>query len=243
MDSKKVNLLLMNKSDLLSDKQRYGPMALSVFISVREMWFQYFKSQVGFEAVAFWSAKPNDVQNIEESLDDEEKSLDDEDKSLDDDKKSLDDDDDDDKKSLDDDKSVDEYSNSDTDTDPNTATSDTAGASVETGRGGVVGGAPADVTEEDCCHSHDAKGLYIHSSKLLTREQLIELFMRLAPDDSKPHDSHMTRYPPTQTERPVTVGLAGYPNVGKSSTINSLMGTKRVPVSATPGRTKHFQVS
>ena len=184
MDSKKVNLLLMNKSDLLSDKQRYSPMALSVFISVREVWFQYFKSQVGFEAVAFWSAKPNDVQNIKESLDDEEKSLDDEDKSLDDD--------DDDKKSLDDDKSVDEYSNSDTDIDPNTATSDTAGASVETGRGGVVGGASADVTEEDCCHSNDAKGLYIHSSKLLTREQLIELFTRLAPDDSKPHDSHMT---------------------------------------------------
>ena len=41
----------------------------------------------------------------------------------------------------------------------------------------------------------------------------------------------------------MTIGLVGYPNVGKSSTINALMGTKRVPVSATPGRTKHFQVS
>jgi large subunit GTPase 1 len=37
------------------------------------------------------------------------------------------------------------------------------------------------------------------------------------------------------------VGLVGYPNVGKSSTINSLMGEKRVSVSATPGKTKHFQ--
>ena len=35
----------------------------------------------------------------------------------------------------------------------------------------------------------------------------------------------------------------GYPNVGKSSTINALIQTKKVPVSATPGRTKHFQVS
>jgi len=33
----------------------------------------------------------------------------------------------------------------------------------------------------------------------------------------------------------------GYPNVGKSSTINVLAGNKRVAVSATPGKTKHFQ--
>ncbi|XP_062522770.1 large subunit GTPase 1 homolog [Corticium candelabrum] len=41
--------------------------------------------------------------------------------------------------------------------------------------------------------------------------------------------------------RVVTVGLVGYPNVGKSSTINTLLQDKRVPVSVTPGRTKHFQ--
>lgn len=33
----------------------------------------------------------------------------------------------------------------------------------------------------------------------------------------------------------------GYPNVGKSSTINALIGEKKVSVSATPGKTKHFQ--
>ena len=33
----------------------------------------------------------------------------------------------------------------------------------------------------------------------------------------------------------------GYPNVGKSSTINSLLGEKKVSVSSTPGKTKHFQ--
>ena len=32
-----------------------------------------------------------------------------------------------------------------------------------------------------------------------------------------------------------------YPNVGKSSTINSLLGEKEVSVSATQGKTKHFQ--
>eukprot|EP00466_Bigelowiella_natans_P020862 jgi/Bigna1/53235/estExt_Genewise1Plus.C_170041 len=39
----------------------------------------------------------------------------------------------------------------------------------------------------------------------------------------------------------VTVGMIGYPNVGKSSTVNVLMGEKKVSVSATPGKTKHFQ--
>lgn len=39
----------------------------------------------------------------------------------------------------------------------------------------------------------------------------------------------------------MVVGLVGYPNVGKSSTINALIGEKKVSVSATPGKTKHFQ--
>lgn len=50
-------------------------------------------------------------------------------------------------------------------------------------------------------------------------------------------------------QRPVVVGMVGYPNVGKSSTINALMGAstlahgvKRVSVGNTPGKTKHFQV-
>ncbi|XP_068137256.1 large subunit GTPase 1 homolog [Hyperolius riggenbachi] len=42
-------------------------------------------------------------------------------------------------------------------------------------------------------------------------------------------------------EEQVTVGLVGYPNVGKSSTINTILGNKKVSVSATPGHTKHFQ--
>lgn len=39
----------------------------------------------------------------------------------------------------------------------------------------------------------------------------------------------------------LVVGLVGYPNVGKSSTINALLGSKKVSVSSTPGKTKHFQ--
>ena len=37
------------------------------------------------------------------------------------------------------------------------------------------------------------------------------------------------------------VGLVGYPNVGKSSTINAIFGSKKTAVAPTPGKTKHFQ--
>ncbi|KAI5074215.1 hypothetical protein GOP47_0010176 [Adiantum capillus-veneris] len=37
------------------------------------------------------------------------------------------------------------------------------------------------------------------------------------------------------------VGFVGYPNVGKSSTINALVGEKKTGVTSTPGKTKHFQ--
>lgn len=38
-----------------------------------------------------------------------------------------------------------------------------------------------------------------------------------------------------------TIGLVGYPNVGKSSTINALLKGKKAAVSDTPGKTKHYQ--
>lgn len=39
----------------------------------------------------------------------------------------------------------------------------------------------------------------------------------------------------------LTIGCIGFPNVGKSSVMNALMGRKVCSVSRTPGHTKHFQ--
>ncbi|XP_037089887.1 large subunit GTPase 1 homolog [Pollicipes pollicipes] len=66
------------------------------------------------------------------------------------------------------------------------------------------------------------------SPRLLSREQLISLLKTV----------HGGR---RRTEGAATVGFVGYPNVGKSSTINALLQAKKVSVSATPGKTKHFQ--
>ena len=35
--------------------------------------------------------------------------------------------------------------------------------------------------------------------------------------------------------------MVGCPNVGKSTTVNALVGGKKVAVGETPGKTKHFQ--
>ncbi|KAL9091940.1 MAG: hypothetical protein Q9165_004692 [Trypethelium subeluteriae] len=69
-------------------------------------------------------------------------------------------------------------------------------------------------------------------TRILTTDELEELFLQHAPAIE----------PDTDTpSRKTQIGLVGYPNVGKSSSINALIGSKKVSVSATPGKTKHFQ--
>ncbi|BGO98802.1 hypothetical protein NBRC10513v2_003198 [Rhodotorula toruloides] len=69
-------------------------------------------------------------------------------------------------------------------------------------------------------------------TRILSVLELEELFLSHAPEVSlaKGHGNEK-----------LVVGLVGYPNVGKSSTINALIGEKKVSVSSTPGKTKHFQ--
>lgn len=69
-------------------------------------------------------------------------------------------------------------------------------------------------------------------TKILTVDELEALFLKNAPEIESKDTEH-----PRKTQ----IGLVGYPNVGKSSTINALIGAKKVSVSSTPGKTKHFQ--
>lgn len=63
--------------------------------------------------------------------------------------------------------------------------------------------------------------------RILSREELIDYFKTFS--ESLGHSGTLM------------VGFVGYPNVGKSSTINTLLRAKKVSTSATPGKTKHFQ--
>ncbi|KAK4621324.1 Large subunit GTPase 1 [Fulvia fulva] len=71
-------------------------------------------------------------------------------------------------------------------------------------------------------------------TRILTTDDLEALFLEHSPAATGPSEDG------TAT-RKTNIGLVGYPNVGKSSTINALLGAKKVSVSATPGKTKHFQ--
>ena len=81
-------------------------------------------------------------------------------------------------------------------------------------------------SEEDLNEEDD------YRTRILTVDELEALFLENAPD-VETADGEPTR----KTQ----IGLVGYPNVGKSSTINALIGAKKVSVSSTPGKTKHFQ--
>ncbi|CAH1272689.1 GNL1 [Branchiostoma lanceolatum] len=71
-------------------------------------------------------------------------------------------------------------------------------------------------------------------------------------DDDKDEDTSVPD-PPEETDQDrsspylqfrdgvLTIGCVGHPNVGKSSLMNGLVGSKVVSTSRTPGHTKHFQ--
>lgn len=95
-------------------------------------------------------------------------------------------------------------------------------------------------TEMEQKSADDGEGSYCYSdvdkdrkndlkNSLYTREELIDYFEKLKIRKCPEKDKIM-------------IGMVGFPNVGKSSTINALLGDKKTSVSSTPGKTKHFQV-
>ncbi|KAG6094023.1 hypothetical protein E4U30_003731 [Claviceps sp. LM220 group G6] len=84
------------------------------------------------------------------------------------------------------------------------------------------------LTSGDEDENEDADEDEDEDTQILTVDELESIFLQHAPKDAG-------------ADHKLQVGLVGYPNVGKSSTINALIGAKKVSVSSTPGKTKHFQ--
>ncbi|KAL0130656.1 hypothetical protein PUN28_002347 [Cardiocondyla obscurior] len=204
----KLNMILLNKADFLTDEQR-------------EVWAKYF-TEINVQ-IAFFSATlaAEKQQQLQEQDEDEENSID---------KNDSDHSDKEDECSNDEwtsqFASESEYESAENDIDNDTRST----SNIENNHDDEIKTQcvleKLKIREIDL---EDKTKKIINSPKLLNRNELIELFKTIY-SSNKRYTSGVT-----------TVGLVGYPNVGKSSTINTLLMDKKVSVSATPGKTKHFQ--
>ncbi|KAJ3545803.1 hypothetical protein NM688_g5585 [Phlebia brevispora] len=206
---RRKNLLLINKSDLLTAKQR-------------RQWADYFDSQ-GIQYAFFSAANATALQEARrDALAAEEARLEAEAHVVDGERQSHEEG-----------EEVDESPESQASVVAPPPDSESDEELYET---------ESDESDADDDHFHDALRLEEDGAdaqdpraRVLSVLELEDLFVKAAPDLSNFTDASGQQ--PTK----LVVGLVGYPNVGKSSTINSLIGEKKVSVSSTPGKTKHFQ--
>lgn len=210
-------LLLINKADLLDEAQRR---AWAEYFEKQDITFAFFSAA---DETARQMAKAQRDAQFEEAARQQEEEHDD-------------DDDDDDAGAEDDDEHNEhnEHNEHDNDHDGHDAHDDMDGEREE------AAAAPNGSAEEAADALEATLRLDRDPARVLNVLELEELFLQCAPpltefrrpDPSLPNDG---------VPEKLTVGFVGYPNVGKSSTINALLGEKKVSVSATPGKTKHFQ--
>jgi large subunit GTPase 1 len=189
VDSKKNNLLLVNKADMMT-------------LAQRQAWADYFvEAGINYK---FFSAELAKEMNEARALE-EEDSEEDSDESSEEDEEDIETEDDELAKEA---KKIDLQDKQE---------ESAKWVDEETV---AVPGTDGPVSEED------------ERTRILTTEDLEALFLEHSPEVDTGPDG---------VPRKTSIGLVGYPNVGKSSTINALIGAKKVSVSATPGKTKHFQ--
>lgn len=186
VDPKKRNLLLVNKADMMSEKQR-------------QAWAEYFAAKgISYKFFSAHLAKEQNEAQIDTDVLDE-----DEDSDI-----------------------------SDT-TVPDNALADALAKKVENIHVQDNEEEAEWSSEEDLDSNASSLSSYSkEQTRILTVDELESLFLENVP--TYPSESN-------GTAAKTTIGLVGYPNVGKSSTINALIGAKKVSVSSTPGKTKHFQ--
>lgn len=191
VDKRKNNLLLVNKADMMTEKQR-------------QAWATYFQDEViNFRFFSAELAKDANLAREGDAI------------------------------PSDDSENVEEHDASDEESEDTEIAQEAEKIHI---------GGEADVEEDWTSEEEDddtedetmdTKHRLDHSdaTRILTTDELEALFLEHAPKVKN------TEGKPRKTQ----IGLVGYPNVGKSSTINALIGAKKVSVSATPGKTKHFQ--
>lgn len=224
VDPKKMNMILINKADFLTEEQR-------------QAWAKYF-SDIGIQ-VAFFSATLASEGQRNKDIIEEECSEDEQDG------KEESESDDNYERNENDDSNESLY-NSEFASESEYESADDGINSTNTEHTNETSELKTEKqawSKDNQCNSHalehvvdkvdeenikEGNKKVENSSELLGRDQLVSFFKRIYKDE-------------TYTKGITTIGLVGYPNVGKSSTINALLMDKKVSVSATPGKTKHFQ--
>ncbi|BFZ53035.1 hypothetical protein PYCC9005_000058 [Savitreella phatthalungensis] len=219
LDKRKRNLLLVNKADLLT-------------LAQRRRWAQYFRAHnVRFSFFSAYLAKEEQERRQQEAeravpADEPESAPSDEESDEGEDDDSANDDVDHAYIEIDD-TSADENDLDGQDNDLDDEQCDVGSINEESRGIGLA--SQAHQKDQDIPLSEDVSA---RDLRILTVDELEELFLRSAPEVLPDTEGRI---------RKTHIGLVGYPNVGKSSTINALVGAKTVSVSSTPGKTKHFQ--